>query len=76
VSVTVTCLIPHIVNEEDRRIGWIDRPFVGTVVHEDGFAFEIEDQFLRVFHKNEDILALYAPGAWFSVVNNNPTEAS
>jgi hypothetical protein len=45
---------------------------IGEDVHDDGYHFETDGGELKVYHKNEDILAIYAPGSWFSAVDNNP----
>jgi hypothetical protein len=71
-SVTVRTIMPNPIADEDKRIGWIDRPLIGDVVHEDGHYFETNGGDLMVFTKAENTIAIYPAGHWFGVVDSDP----
>jgi hypothetical protein len=65
-SIAVRTLMTPERAEDDRFIGWYDRPILGDIVHEEGTRFEVTDGRLIV-HKDgagDRPIAVYSPGNW------------
>jgi hypothetical protein len=72
VSVTVRTIMPNPIADEDKRIGWIDRPLIGDVVHDEATHFLVTEndnlEVVRDYAEGDEMIAVYPRGHWFGVV--------
>lgn len=63
--VIVRTLMPNPPDENNQKIGWIDRPIIGDVTHPEADDYGITEGMLFVTNAAQPV-AVYSAGNWFS----------